>query len=156
MIEIRFVLGRIERPRCARTSRLVPRGPAFPTDRRNIIGDTPWLTRAFGDVRVEQLMFPTDPPDGRMLDPMLRRRSRTHAGYVLGWTTTGTHVPTSWWGDATSGKSRHDMRRTSWRVSICESACSASAQRGGFAEVGSTRASPSGFEPDRFFGQRAA
>ena len=39
-------------------------------------------------------MFPTDPPDGRMLDSMLRRRSRTHAGYVLGWTTTGTHVPT--------------------------------------------------------------
>jgi hypothetical protein len=39
-------------------------------------------------------MFPTDPPDGRMLDSMLRRRSRTHAGYVLGWTTTGSHVPT--------------------------------------------------------------
>jgi hypothetical protein len=68
--------------------------PLSPTDRRNILGDTPWLTRAFGDVRVEQLMFPTDPPDGRMLDSMLRRRSRTHAGYVLGWTTTGSHVPT--------------------------------------------------------------
>src|SRR5262245_31149291 len=39
-------------------------------------------------------MFPTDPPDGQVLDSMLRRRSRTHAGYVLGWTTTGSHVPT--------------------------------------------------------------
>ena len=63
-------------------------------DRRDIIGNTSLLTRAFGDVRVEQLMFPDDPPDGRVLDSMLRRRAKTHAGYVLGWTTTGVHIPT--------------------------------------------------------------
>jgi len=45
-------------------------------------------------VRVERLMIPSDPPDGRALDRMLRRRARTEAGYVVGFTASGAHVPT--------------------------------------------------------------
>jgi hypothetical protein len=125
--------------------------PLSPTDRRNIIGDTPWLTRALGDVRVKQLMFPTDPPDGRMLDSMMRRRSRTHAGPPPEYTCR-----LSWLDDATtSGNYRHDMRRTPlvkrWRRSRSEageSAYSASVQHGGSVAADSTRVSTSGFDPE--------
>ena len=37
-------------------------------DRPEIIGRSPWLIRTFGDIRMDQLMVPTDPPDGRVLD----------------------------------------------------------------------------------------
>lgn len=60
----------------------------------NIVGRTPLLVRAFGDVRVEHLMIPSDPPDGRALDAMLGRRTKTEAGYVVGFTASGAHVPT--------------------------------------------------------------
>jgi hypothetical protein len=58
-----------------------------PDDRRAILGRTSLLVRTFGDVRIEKLMVPTDPPDGRMLTAMLRRRSTTEAGFVTGFTT---------------------------------------------------------------------
>jgi hypothetical protein len=57
-------------------------------DRRDVVGTTPWLVRTFGDVRIEQLMVPSDPPDGRMLDNMLNRRTRTEAGFIMGLTTS--------------------------------------------------------------------
>ena len=63
-------------------------------DRHNVVGRTPFLIRAFGDVRVERLMIPSDPPDGRALDAMLRRRANTEAGFLVGFTATGEHVPT--------------------------------------------------------------
>jgi hypothetical protein len=63
-------------------------------DLHNIVGQTPLLVRAFGDVRVERLMIPSDPPDGHVLDAMLHRRARTEAGFVVGFTSTGAHVPT--------------------------------------------------------------
>jgi hypothetical protein len=56
-------------------------------DRRAILGRTSLLVRTFGDVRIEKLMVPMDPPDGRMLTAMLRRRGTTEAGYVAGFTT---------------------------------------------------------------------
>ena len=43
-----------------------------PDARREILGQTPLLFRTFGDIRVEKLMVPTDPPDGRVLNAMLR------------------------------------------------------------------------------------
>jgi hypothetical protein len=58
-----------------------------PDDRREILGRTSLLVRTFGDVRIEKLMVPMDPPDGRMLTAMLRRRTTTEAGYVAGFTT---------------------------------------------------------------------
>jgi hypothetical protein len=58
-----------------------------PDDRRDILGRTSLLVRAFGDVRIEKLMVPTDPPDGRTLKAMLTRRTTTEAGYVAGFTT---------------------------------------------------------------------
>lgn len=64
-------------------------------DRHQILGHTPWMIRAFGDVRVEKLMVPSDPPDGRVLDKMLHRRAETDAGYVVGVTFSGAHVPTA-------------------------------------------------------------
>lgn len=63
-------------------------------ERRTIVGHTPWLLRAVSDVRVEHLLVPSDPADGRALDAMLRRHAATHEGYFVGWTTTGAHVPT--------------------------------------------------------------
>jgi hypothetical protein len=64
------------------------------TDLSELVGRTPWMVRAFGDVRIERLMIPPDPPDGRVLDAMLRRRAKTETGFVAGLTTTGAHVPT--------------------------------------------------------------
>jgi hypothetical protein len=58
-----------------------------PAERRDILGRTHWLLRTFGDIRVETLMVPTDPPDGRVLDRMLNRRTRTEAGFVAGFTS---------------------------------------------------------------------
>ena len=58
-----------------------------PDDRREILGRTSFLVRTFGDVRIEKLMVPMDPPDGRMLTRMLRRRTTTEAGFVAGFTT---------------------------------------------------------------------
>jgi len=45
------------------------------------------VTRVFGDVRVEDLMVPADPADGRVLDRMLTRRTRTAEGFEAGFTT---------------------------------------------------------------------
>jgi hypothetical protein len=59
---------------------------------REIVGTTHWVMRTFGDVRVETLMVPTDPPDGRMLDRMLQRRTKTEAGFLMGF-TTAAHAP---------------------------------------------------------------
>jgi hypothetical protein len=59
-------------------------------ERLDIVGHTSWVTRVFGDVRVENLMVPADPADGRMLDRMLTRRTRTQEGYEVGFTTVGT------------------------------------------------------------------
>jgi hypothetical protein len=64
------------------------------SDLQHIVGRTPLIIRAFGDVRVEHLMIPSDPADGRVLDKMLHRRAKTEAGYVVGFTATGAHVPT--------------------------------------------------------------
>jgi len=63
------------------------------SDRREVLGQTPWLVRTFGDVRVENLMVPADPANGRVLDQMLRRRSGTETGFVAGFTTVD-HTPT--------------------------------------------------------------
>jgi hypothetical protein len=62
-------------------------------DRDAIVGRTSWLVRTFGDVRVEELMVPTDPGNGRVLDRMLRRRSSSETGFVAGFTTVD-HAPT--------------------------------------------------------------
>jgi membrane-associated phospholipid phosphatase len=59
-------------------------------ERLDIVGHTSWVTRVFGDVRVENLMVPADPADGRVLDRMLTRRTRTQEGYEVGFTTVGT------------------------------------------------------------------
>ena len=56
-------------------------------ERLDIVGHTSWVTRVFGDVRVENLMVPADPPDGRVLDRMLARRSRAQEGFEAGFTT---------------------------------------------------------------------
>jgi membrane-associated phospholipid phosphatase len=58
-------------------------------ERLDVVGHTSWVTRIFGDVRVENLMVPADPADGRMLDRMLTRRTRTQEGYAVGFTTIG-------------------------------------------------------------------
>jgi beta-glucosidase len=39
-----------------------------PRDRYAVLGRSPWLVRTFGDVRLENLMVPPDPPDGSVLD----------------------------------------------------------------------------------------
>jgi hypothetical protein len=62
-------------------------------DRDALVGRTPWLVRTFGDFRVEELMVPEDPPNGRVLDRMLRRRVRSESGFVAGFTTVD-HAPT--------------------------------------------------------------
>lgn len=61
-------------------------------DHREIVGRSSWVVRTFGDIRLEELMVPTDPPDGRILDAMLHRRARTEAGFVGGFTTVA-HAP---------------------------------------------------------------
>jgi membrane-associated phospholipid phosphatase len=58
-------------------------------ERLDIVGRTSWVTRVFGDVHVENLMVPADPPDGRVLDRMLARRSRAQEGYEAGFTMLG-------------------------------------------------------------------
>jgi len=58
-------------------------------ERLDIVGHTSWVTRVFGDVRVENLMVPADPADGRVLDRMLTRRTRTQEGFEAGFTTVG-------------------------------------------------------------------
>jgi len=57
------------------------------SDRRDVIGHTSLLTRTFSNVRVEDLMVPGDPADGRALDQMLRRRPRTGPGLLAGFAT---------------------------------------------------------------------
>jgi hypothetical protein len=63
------------------------------SDRHDVVGQTSWLVRAFGDVRVENLMVPADPANGRALERMLRRRSQSETGFVAGFTTVD-HAPT--------------------------------------------------------------
>ena len=53
-------------------------------DRQDVVGRTSWLIRTFGDVRIEKLMVPTDPADGRVLDAMIGRRT-ADAGFVAGF-----------------------------------------------------------------------
>jgi hypothetical protein len=55
-------------------------------DRNDVLGRSSWLVRTFGDVRLETLMVPTDPPDGSVLDRMVRRKIRGQAGFVMGFT----------------------------------------------------------------------
>jgi len=62
-------------------------------DRHEVVGRTPWLVRAFGDVHVENLMVPADPANGHHLDKMLRRRSQAEEGFLVGFTTVD-HDPT--------------------------------------------------------------
>jgi len=54
-------------------------------DRREITGSTSFLKRTFSNVRVEELMVPHDPPDGRVLDRMLRRRPQSGQGIAAGF-----------------------------------------------------------------------
>jgi len=56
-------------------------------DRSDVLGSTPWLTRTFGDIRVEELMVPSDPGNGQALNRMVRRRERTETGFVVGFTS---------------------------------------------------------------------
>ena len=60
-------------------------------DLEEVVGRTPWLLRTFGDVRVEKLMVPPDPPDGRVLDAMRGRRAG-NAGFVAGFKSVA-HAP---------------------------------------------------------------
>lgn len=62
-------------------------------DRDDVLGRTPWLVRTFGDARVERLMAPLDPADGRELEKALRRRATTETGFAAGFTTVD-HSPT--------------------------------------------------------------
>jgi hypothetical protein len=55
-------------------------------DREDMVGRTPWLVRTFGDMRVEELMAPTDAA-GRAYDRILHRRKSTETGFVVGFTT---------------------------------------------------------------------
>lgn len=64
-----------------------------PRDRHNIFGRSSWLIRTFGDVRLETLLIPSDPPDGSVLAAMERRRIRGQTGSVVGLTTTGGRAP---------------------------------------------------------------
>ncbi len=59
------------------------------SDRHDILGRSSWWVRTFGDVRLETLMVPADPPDGSVLDKMVRRRIRGQAGFVAGLTGAG-------------------------------------------------------------------
>lgn len=61
--------------------------------RDEVVGRTSWLVRTFGDARVEELMVPDDPANGRVLEQMLRRRTRSETGFVAGFTTVD-HAPT--------------------------------------------------------------
>lgn len=63
------------------------------SDREDLVGRTPWFIRTFGDMRIEELMAPTDLADGRSVDRLLRRRKNTETGFVVGFTTVD-HSPT--------------------------------------------------------------
>ena len=54
-----------------------------PRDREDILGRSPWWVRTFGDVQIEKLMAPADPPDGSVLDAMVRTK-RGQAGFLMG------------------------------------------------------------------------
>jgi hypothetical protein len=56
-------------------------------DRREVLGHSSWFTRPFGAVKVEDLLVPKDPPDGSVLDRMLRRHHRSSQGAVAGYGT---------------------------------------------------------------------
>jgi hypothetical protein len=55
-------------------------------DRSNVLGRSSWWVRTFGDVQLETLMVPSDPPDGSHLDAMVRREIRGQNGFVAGLT----------------------------------------------------------------------
>ena len=55
-------------------------------DRQRVLGQSSWLVRTFGDVRLETLLVPSDLPDGSVLNAMERRRIRGQAGSVIGLT----------------------------------------------------------------------
>ncbi len=57
-----------------------------PRERDDILGRSSWWVRTFGDVELETLMVPPDPPDGSVLDAMVRRRIRGQTGFVAGLT----------------------------------------------------------------------
>ena len=74
---------------------LVERLGRFNLTRREwqeVVGRTPWRFRAFGNVRIEDLIMPVDPP-GRFLASMLDRRSRNEQGLLVGFTTVGNLTP---------------------------------------------------------------
>ena len=60
-----------------------------PRDRDRIYGRSSWQVRIFGDVRLETLLVPPDPPDGSVLNAMERRRIRGQAGSMIGLTAVG-------------------------------------------------------------------
>ena len=55
--------------------------------REDMVGRTSWAVRMFGDARIEDLMAPTDAPDGREFDKLLRRRKIDGTGFAVGFTT---------------------------------------------------------------------
>ena len=55
-------------------------------DRSNVLGRSSWWVRTFGDVQLETLMVPSDPPDGKVLDAMVRRQIRGQNGFLVGLT----------------------------------------------------------------------
>jgi hypothetical protein len=58
-----------------------------PHERKNVLGRSSWWVRTFGDIRLETLMVPQDPPDGSVLDAMERRRIRGQTGFITGFTS---------------------------------------------------------------------
>ena len=58
-----------------------------PLERQTVLGRLPWWVRTFGDVRLESLWVPTDPPDGSVMDTMVRRRIRGQTGFLMGVTS---------------------------------------------------------------------
>ena len=54
------------------------------SDRHDIVGRLSWWVRAFGDIRIEDLLVPKDLPDGRVLDEMRSRPTNTEAGFLTG------------------------------------------------------------------------
>jgi len=57
-----------------------------PDERQNVLGRSSWWVRTFGDVRLDTLMVPPDPPDGSVLNAMERRRIRGQTGFIAGMT----------------------------------------------------------------------
>jgi len=58
-----------------------------PLERETVLGRLPWWVRTFGDVRLESLWVPTDPPDGSVMDTMVQRRIRGQTGFLMGVTS---------------------------------------------------------------------